>query len=565
MNVDVTLFEPDCTIWIGVARNIDPTYNHVYAIENNEVESFLTQYTETPSKHGRFLKFEHCLPVRDERDGYVRLPLGLGGMPATYLIWKNITDDGGKPVTVYYAFIEDIKFVNKNCIAVKATLDIFRTFLPAVIFKPCIMERSHWYQGADEKAGDNVYTEPVSACTYYEKAEIAIDELKNSCVVLYKLPNGIDITLRPFGKFFTQFIATKFSSPFDVSQIASYMQASSGRVQSFVVVPDFMVLEGSGYPQKITKKFSYPTTIGLSYVPRNKKLLTYPYIFHEVTAPNGRKKQFHLELAVNPNNNSAHEITYTLTGLSTAQENKLWFYPNYYEGYSVGTGEYPNLEVNETAFIFSEFPELPVSSSAWEGAINNSSLVGVLGGAISSIISGGAIGGATALSNINSAVQSGGELLSANVSGMSGYALMGVANAMASAAVSLGDLATTPSSASGGSTGLADFMTANAPFTLTLNHITEDYAKTLDDFFDLYGYRDPNLRVVDPKLRPHWSFWKSAGICAFSFGNNVGGVSTNGVPAYALVEINKKMMDGVTFWNTDDDLGDYKDFESNHA
>lgn len=564
MDVNVTLFEPDCTIWIGVAKNIDPSYNHVYAIDNDEVETFLNQYTTDDRRNGRFLKFENCCPVRDEREGYVRLPLGLGGMPATYIIWKNITNDGGRPVTVYYAFIEDIKFININCIAIKATIDIFRTFLPAVGFKPCIMDRSHWFQGADEKAGDNLYSENISPCTYYKKAEIAIEELNRKCVVLYKLPIGTDVTLREFGNFFTQFVAYKYSQPFDVNRIAQDMQTASGRVQSFVVVPDFMVIEGSGFPQKIEKEFDYPTTIGTSYTPRNKKLLTYPYIFHEVVAPNGRRREYHLELAVNPND-SSRKIKYTLTGLSTAQDNKLWFYPNYYEGYTIGTSEYPNLEVNETAFVFSEFPELPVSSSAWEGAINNSSLVNVIGSAISGIVSGGAFGGVTALSSLNSAVQSGEDLMSANVSGSAGYALLNVAGSLASAITTLTGIATTPTKATGGTAGLADFMTNNAPFTLTLNHITEDYAETIDNFFDLYGYRDPNLRVVDPKLRPHWCFWKSAGICAFSKGNNVGGISTNGVPAYALVEINKRLMEGVTFWNINDDLGDYKDFSANHV
>lgn len=557
MNVDVTLFKPNCTIWIGALKCIDPTYNHVYAIEMGEEQEFLEKILNNKNMYGDIIATEKCTPVRDEREGYVRLPFKPTAVyTANYLIWKN--DDDLLPV---YAFIDDIKWVNVNCVAIKASIDVFRTYLSRIQFRPCIMERSHYYQGSDEKIGANLYDEPVSEAVYYKRAEFIIDELKNLCAVMYTLPTGSAINIREFGSVFTQFNAIKFSQPFNVSQIASTMQGQSGRVQSFVLLPDFMVLEGAGYPQIITKTFKYPSRIE-SYTPRNKKLLTFPYIFHEAVTPSGQKQQYRLELTM-ANPTEGADIEYKLAGLSTAQDNKLWFYPNYYNGYIAG-GEYPNLSINEGALTFTSFPELPVSSASWEATINNGSIFNILSGLCSTVMVGGSMASVSTMGQIGRAMENGVEPSDFSLSGAASAGLLMVAGAELNAILSLKGLQKQSSQVSGGSTGLADFMTGNAPFTLSLVHITEDYAKTLDNFFDVYGYRDPNLRTVNIKLRPHWCYWKSTGICAFGFQNDKT-KGTEVVPAWAIREINLALMNGVTFWNTDDVLGDYKNFEENHA
>lgn len=553
MNVDVSLFKPNCTIWLGASKSIDPSYNHVYAIGLGEEEAFLNKMLSNKNKYGDFIKVENCTPVKDEVDGYIRLPFGIGGLTANYLIWKNQDEP---PYTPMYAFIEDIKFVNIHCVSIKATLDVFRTYLPRIVFRPCIMDRSHFYQGADEQIGDNLYKEPVSDKVYYKRAEFIIDELKSLSLMLVTRFTGDNIQVYPFGNLIRQFIFTKFDSPFDTSLIADTLAAASGRVVSFTVVPNFMAFgEGSGFPRIITKTFKYPETID-NYKPRNKKLLTYPFIFHECITPTGSRCRYRLELATK-NPKEGADINYRLAGLCTGQDSKLWFFPEFYEGY-IANGEFPSLSVNDNVITFNSFPELPVSSDAWNAAVNNQSILSMLGGLNSSLLSGGIVGAAGVAQQTAHQLANGIAPSEMSFSGFSAVGLLGVIGAEASAINSLLALDDTPISTSSGSVGLADFMTGNAPFTMSLVHIDNKYAENLDNFFDVYGYKDPNLRVVDIKLRPHWCYWKSTGVCAFG-GQSSATRGTEVVPAYAINIINQCMMNGVTFWNQDDNLGAYFD------
>ena len=75
--------------------------------------------------------------------------------------------------------------------------------------------------------------------------------------------------------------------------------------------------------------------------------------------------------------------------------------------------------------------------------------------------------------------------------------------------------------------------------------ITKEYAKSIDDYFSMYGYKTLKLKVPNIKGRRSWNFVKV-----------VNANITGSMPADDLKRIIQIFENGITFWHTPD-LGNY--------
>lgn len=552
MNVDVSLFKPDCTIWLMAAKNIDRTYNHVYRIKRNEIDSFFQLMRSNKDKYGDMMEFPKCTPVRDEREGYFRIPANseygsLALMTANYIVWKN---RNSTDTIYYYAFIDDIVFVNVHMVAVKATLDVFRTFLPLIKFRPCLIDRSHFYQGPNEKAGDNIFNEEFIKPMYHRTKTLHISELEKLCAAVTVSPVESKFFSAVEGvnqKVISALTDTRFEL-YDLSGLTSFVQQYSGRVQSVTLIPHVFI---DNRWNKLTYSLETPTHIGADYIPRNKKLLTYPYTFFTVYSGNNSKYDYRYELFLKG------EVKFIITGIFISGECKMYVSPVKY----LTTEECidPHIPSPEYSLSFSEFPQIPFPSDAWNEYFNNGGLLKMGQGIIS------ALTGATSnaygdtyshswsksyntqhVSKSNS--ESNFETTVVTPLSLSGSALNGL--------IGLGELYVRPDSVIGTSTGTIDMYTNISPFRFVTKQITSDQAERLDTLFDIYGYKDGEVRVLDYNIRPCWCYWKTAGIAAF-YENTKTADGSEVVPSYVVDLINLCLQNGVTFWAQDKNLGGY--------
>ena len=76
--------------------------------------------------------------------------------------------------------------------------------------------------------------------------------------------------------------------------------------------------------------------------------------------------------------------------------------------------------------------------------------------------------------------------------------------------------------------------------------ITSEYAKMIDDYFNMYGYAVKRVKHPNFSSRPHWNYVKTAGCCL-----------KGSVPADDMKKLCSIYDNGITFWKNGDEIGDY--------
>ena len=77
-------------------------------------------------------------------------------------------------------------------------------------------------------------------------------------------------------------------------------------------------------------------------------------------------------------------------------------------------------------------------------------------------------------------------------------------------------------------------------------HITEEYARMIDNFFTMYGYATNKVKTPSFANRPHWTYVKTNGCTA------IGKAPADEIRRFCSIIDN-----GITFWRTPSEVGDY--------
>lgn len=91
-----------------------------------------------------------------------------------------------------------------------------------------------------------------------------------------------------------------------------------------------------------------------------------------------------------------------------------------------------------------------------------------------------------------------------------------------------------------------NYANGNAKVVFNICQITKEYAEIVDAYFDKYGYAQRRLYTPVRQNRKHWSYLKTVGC------NIVGDMNQND-----LITIKGIYDNGITTWNTLDEVGDY--------
>ena len=83
-------------------------------------------------------------------------------------------------------------------------------------------------------------------------------------------------------------------------------------------------------------------------------------------------------------------------------------------------------------------------------------------------------------------------------------------------------------------------------FTYVQRSIKGEYAKMIDDYFTMFGYKINRMGVPNRKARPHWTFIKTTNFQLIG-----------SIPADDAQTIADLYNAGITWWRNGDEIGNY--------
>ena len=496
---------------IKILRNVplDNTYEHtIYFASHSAQSSYfsgLAKYTFEAQSYQRVKR------------GYIRVATNAENLyDCNYLMFQN-SAFGSK---WFYAFIKSVEYINNGVSEIEFEIDVMQTWHFDYTIKACFVEREH---SATDVIGDNIVEENLALGEYVESNNILAG-------VTDKLSYYIDGTItkdyndylggsytmmdKPMLNGFYTFTATH-------NELMYWLlgRGIAGDITNTSTIEENRVKVKNGVynirlaptTQKSYVTYGFNNSIG-SYIPRNNKLLTYPYNFCYVNNFQGNTAVYKYEYFTN---NSAN---FYLATDSTAGSPAV-LYPANYKGLAENKDEQLTLK---------DFPTCGWISSYYDYWLANSTTTR-LPTMITNIAT-GAVSGAMVGSGAGAIAGAGLGALSSVVGFMSEkrWAEM------------------QPPQAHGTQSGAISYWNDTLDFGIFSKHITPDIARTIDDYFDRFGYATHRLKVPNRNVRPQWCYTKTVG-CTI----------VGSVPADDMKKICSIYDKGVTFWKNGANVGNY--------
>lgn len=551
-------FNPSSTIYLCNVP-IDSTYkNQIYFATKLQQQSYFTQ---------RVVKtFTNYLTVRKTlADGSlvssVKVDANIDSLyNCNYMYYQNANHG----TRFFYAFVKKLIYINEGTTEIVFETDVYQTWLFDVIIKPSYVVREH--SETDEigvnlvpekfNFQDYVYQDAVTdttldkwgyliGCTENDTPESFWEELfggSNNPAILMKAYSGIHQGL--FFYYFPPQGDGSFCKGID-EFLNTVLEKAGDCIVFACAIPEFSVSAstiGLGEEQ-VNGRYGYlhyslnpaekditiaDATVNGSfegYAPTNNKLFTSPFYKLIVTNHNGEQAEYNIEDFVHPD-----EITFTMYADISANptvtlipKNYKGIVKNYDAGISISG--FPQISLNTDTFkLWLAKNQYSVGMSALAGVAQI--VTGVAAVAAAPATGGASLGIAGIMGS------------SSVISGVQGVAstINGVYQASKE-----------PNSATpgGGKTNLLTAMKMNK-FDYHIQTIRREHARTIDDFFTMYGYQTNKIKVPNLSSRPHFNYVQTVDI------NIVGGIPSDDM------EILKHVYNsGVTLWKHTATVGDY--------
>lgn len=495
--------------------------------------------------------------------GYCRLEVSADQIyDCNYMMFQN-TSYGNK---WFYAFINNVEYINDDTAEVRFTIDPIQTWFFDYTLNQVYVER---ITPSSDDIGENILPEPLTMGEYVLNGQYEIIKLansdsgdlsKNMCIVVqYVSPEGtaggggnseggIYSNIFSAAELFV-FIAddvTTHAAPgestgmTDIARLNKFIQSQSAHFDAIVGMYMCPLLGFGGsfdsqtFPQlesltsggdvfvrrvkpggviQITPSMT-PITSSTSlsgYRPRNKKCYTYPYTFYHVDAPDGQSLICRYEFFP--------QLTPTFRiSINNSYPVEANLFPVHYKGVPVGSQE-PENEYRPEKLAIKGFPQCSWSMdsyAAWMAQNSVPTLYKALGSIGTGAMSGMSMGAAGAIGG-------------AAIGGLSTLANFAAEDYKASIAADItkGSFAT----------GSNDVSARRMKFKGGCMTQPYNYIKSIDEFFDAFGYTRREWMNVNIHQRSRWTYVKTNGA-------NVDG----GLPADDAQYIADCYDRGIRFW-----------------
>ena len=550
-------FQPSTSIYIGTVP-FDSSYRHVYYI---------------PDRQKQESYFLSCCPNELRRNDYtyqrlqnaVVVPFNAEELYGyNYCMFKN-ANYGNR---WFYSFIADIEYVSENSSRLYLKLDIFQTWFPDCEVPACNVEREHvnddsvgahirdeGFSVGEMKVQHSVYdyltlwlavasaSEPLNDGTY---VNVAGDNYQH-------LPSGTSVTV--------------FDPVTQMGEFKRFMNELSNNGQQDAVSAVYMVpaviVPGVSHKEngvggawvdasKGTRYDLLEYDMGMTnldgYVPKNNKMLCYPFEYVEVSNMGGQVQQLRMEFmqqkgVLKLTRSGGTDVNSRCVYYPRDYNGAEWFYegvvtlPPYptcnwvYQSWANIEGSYrmtgsvdvPNIQSSGTA-PFS--PALIPEGNQGFGFESKPYDINTL----------------TQGKPVESLIQSIGQVFSADI----GTGIVNAAMSQYKVQAELSKLQRTPNTTRGGTNSSAVMVNTETYGMVARKYVCRaEIAKQIDDYFSTYGYLVSETKKPNITGRRSWNYVKT-NAC------NVRGK----VPPNVLSAFNSMLDGGITFWHTPD-VGNY--------
>lgn len=510
---------PDSIIYILSGVECDRDYNHVKWFNSRaEQQSYMLDH--------RIKTYDKCSYVRD---GVVMIDAWADDIySANYMMFQNSAFSN----KWFYAFITEIRYENNRTAEIHYTIDLWQTWWMDCKVGECFVEREHVL---DDAIGHNTIPEGL------EYGELIASKQSLLTDFSYNVIYGCEIVisesqLTPIENQPTWYDKPVLGSVFqgskigfteDPTKLLTFLQSlitagyQNTIIQVFTIPKDLQPTATAGIIVKQKELPDVPKSFG-NYIPHNNKLYCSPYTDYLVFAPTGDSMVLHPELFDG-------KPTVTIRG-NTGTQPQVILSPRKYKGTSAtdfskgftlnygekGSFMYDAYQAEIASYGFTQITEkLP------QGSTDLGLTLGALAKYSGRVTSG-----------VSSAI---GGYVQGGVGGAVTSAGAGVLDSIAQYSKDTHDT----SRLSGASSGSVLWANQLKDAQCYVKQIRAEYARTIDQFFDMYGYKVNRVKRPQMEGRPAWNYIKCKNVAL-----------TGKIPVEAEMLIKSVIESGVTFWKT---------------
>lgn len=520
------------------------------------------------------------------KDGTLRVPGYFDELiEYNYVMYRN----EGFSNKWFYAFIDGMEYSSNGATDLSIRTDVWQTWMFNLEYKPVLIDREH---PNTDVAGDNTLPESLElgemVCNgstinfgggtldnvnkrYYTIIEVTqVDNHGTEGTLSYEWVSG-DHALTPaineiergtipliVGGTFAGSTSGQIRSASDIT----YLFDNSGLGDSIVnvymlpqnLVPVFneikitstpstgttITMDGIGVPVATnstlniaTQTFSKPTSVD-GYTPKNKKVLTYPFCYFNISNNAGTVIPFRYE-------DFQSNITFQVEGTFGVSGSTKAIPQNYLK---IGGGNALDFSINGAKFPVCSWRSDSYTNWLTQNAVNldtqwKTTLIGGLLG-----VGSGAYQGYTTAKEAK--MDKSNLTLAGGVTG--GISLAGDMIRLAREQHLAKTQANMVSDQSKGNLGAGDFVWAKyrSPFTYMPMSIKAEYARCIDEYFSQFGYKCNRVKIPNITGRRNWNYVKTVGCYILA-----------DIPQDDLQEIKLMFDKGITFWHNPTTFGDY--------
>lgn len=466
----------------------------------------------------------------------------------------------------FFAFVNTITYVNNNTSLLHLEEDVWQTWGANIAWHACFVAREHVNS---DNIGEHLINEPSFPFEVTTTNQSFIDFSTDAVIIIMtnavphikdgtsmfiaQLETNIDgsdaVSGTRYGGIYQGAKAYAFTLPATAGHFLDNLN-KAGAAESvcavFLFPEDYLDYDENTHevltfaaPKRSQRRYIAPKTCGNGYIPRNNKLLTFPYSYTSISGMNGSA----LTIQYEKNRNATDSFTIDIEQVVPFDPSASAFIsvPDY-DGTEDGTtdinGEYM---INcacapQLSWVYGAYQNwLAQNKGLLDNQLYNSEVGALL------TMGGGIVAVAAAMFATGGlAAPALGAFVMAEAGG--GWAST---RAERNYEAQLEAQQKIPNHVQAASTDNNLCAINHMGFLIRSKSLMEDYARSLDAFFDQFGYEVDRLKVPNRTGRPSWNYVKTVGA-------NVGG----NIPADRLALINQTLDNGVTFWHTTD-VGNY--------
>ena len=454
-----------------------------------------------------------------------------------YLYYTNT----GFTTKRYYCFITAIRYVNENTTDIYIETDVMQTWMFNLTYNTCYVEREHV---SDDTIGKHTLPEGLETGEYiindtdymmYDVNYYPVIGISSAKNTQFLVPGNTDYNNIFSGEYLYTFTsnaeARNFIKIFDEDGQAEAIQSvymipgtlynklsktSYSNTEHSITCNYYIVTGTSGTIIETQKTITMQTTLN-GYTPKNNKLKCFPYNYLEIDNNNGTSAIYHYEKFVN--NSPSFQVAGAITpGCS------IMCYPLNYnlktDDHILTTGM---LYSYNDGIVAGKYPIGSWKTDVYTNWLTQNGVNNIFNEVTSSI---SAIGSA-ATGNVSGVVS--------GLSGIIGTMISEYQHSL------------TPDQAKGNTNaGDVTYAMKQTMFGVKKKSIKQEYAKIIDSFFTMFGYKVNTLKIPQFTSRTYWNYIKT--IDANMEGD---------IPQEDLNKIRSIFNEGITFWHDPTKMYDY--------